>query len=232
MTSPSTEHPSFDALRATAIEWLKGGGAVAAGLLVPGLGHLFVGRARRGLLWFGAIVILVNWQMTSALTNTAAPLPAPLPGVQSASDWALSTLLPTEYMGFIGTVAPLWLIAFLDVVLCVAVPLVPAWRRFRETRLRDAAAHVVRGEHPEALRELARIRFVDRSDPAACLWTALTLRLAGRPRDALRYASRPLASRCDATFKRTFRPALLHEVDVIVAEIQFDEKNANAASQR
>lgn len=219
-TSPTSHHPSLDALRATAWEWMKGLVAAIAGLLVPGLGHLLVGRARRGLTWFAAIVVLVNWQMTAALTDTSSPLVAPIPGVQTVADWALSALLPTQYLGFIGTVAPLWLLAFFDVILCVVVPLLPTWRRFRESRLRDAAAHVVRGEYAQALRELGRIRTIDRSDPAACLWTALALRLAGRPKDALRYASRPLASRCDATFRRTFRPALLHEMDVIAAEIK------------
>lgn len=214
----SPERPAPPSVVPTSLgAWIFGAIATSVTLVVPGLGHLLAGRARRGLFWFSLITAVGTWQVVAALTDPTTPLARPIPGVQTFADWLLDIFLPREYVGYLGRIAPFWAAAFLDAGRLFILPRVHPMRVGRERRLRNAARHMMRREYPSALKELAWILRVDPCDAAAGQWKALVLRLSGDLSGAAKAAARPLAGRCDADFRRRWAPTLRHELDVVAA---------------
>ncbi len=214
----SSERPAPPTVAPASIgAWVFGALATFVSLVVPGLGHLIAGRARRGLFWFSLITAVGTWQVVAALTDPTTPLARPIPGVQSLADWLLDIFLPREYVGYLGRIAPFWAAAFLDAARLFILPLIRPMRIGRELRLRNAARHTMRHEYSAALKELVWILRLDPCDAAASQWKALALRLSGDLSGAAKAAARPIAGRCDADFRRRWAPTLRHELDVVAA---------------
>jgi tetratricopeptide (TPR) repeat protein len=157
----------------------------------PGLGHWWLGRARRGYLFFVTSTFFGNL----ALLSLIAPLP-PL------GDWSLHAGLA----GAAGTV----LYAFVDILRIGVYARWPSVRERRQRRLTEAAEREDAGRVHEAREIWDRLLDVDPADPEVRLALARSYRRSGDSARALHHARRALR----ALPRSPVRDELLRELEL------------------
>lgn len=143
--------------------------------LVAGLGHLVIGRPRRGLLLF--IGASACWNL--AFVSWLAP-------VDPLGSWTLR-------FG-IGTGGALSLFAVIDVFRLGVYARLPHVVAQREQRLKEAVDLYLRRQFREARELLDSLLDVDPADPVVRLYLATLERRAGSPDRAARHARKALAA--------------------------------------
>lgn len=141
--------------------------------VIAGLGHLVLGRARRGLLLF--VGATAGWNV--AFLSRAAPN---LPLGEEAFRLGL------------GVGAGLTLYAIIDTVRLAIIARLPFVRRRRSRLLQQAIDHYLRHEFREARTTLDRLLDIDPGDPLARLYLATLERRAGHPERALHHTRKAL----------------------------------------
>lgn len=141
--------------------------------LVPGLGHWWIGRARRGYFFFLATTFLGNL----ALLSHIAPV-APL------GTWSLNA--------GIGGALALGLYALADIVRVGVYARWPSVARRRTQKIEEAAAKERDGHVHEAREILDRLLDVDPASPDVRLALARSFRESDDPRRSIHHARKAL----------------------------------------
>ena len=149
---------------------------VALGLsAIAGLGHLVIGRPRRGLLLF--VGASACWNL--ALISWLAP-------VDPLGSWTLRV--------GIGVGGTLSLFALIDVFRLGVYARLPHVVERREERLKEAVAFYLRRDFRAARKLLDGLLDVDPADPVVRLYLASLERRAGSPERAVHHARKALAA--------------------------------------
>jgi len=157
--------------------------------LVAGLGHLVLGRPRRGLaLFLGASAA---WNLAAlSIVAPVAPLSA-----------------RTAQFG-IGVGGALTIFAMIDVFRLGIYGRLPAVHRRRSELFEAAVDHYLRREYREARRKFDRLLDLDPADPVTRLYLATLERRAGSPEQAIHHARKALG----AAPHHPFHPEIEREI--------------------
>jgi tetratricopeptide (TPR) repeat protein len=143
-----------------------------AGFVVPGAGHVFLGRAPRGIFLFFWFLFFVNaWLVAPVL-----------------SAWALSP----DPKGMLAAAGVIWLYAVLDLLRILIWRNRKALDDAKRERFLGAFGLYLRGEYARARQKLKGVLRMDRDDPDAMFHIAMTYKREGIPRLAKRYFRRSL----------------------------------------
>ena len=156
---------------------------------IAGLGHLVIGRSRRGLVLF--VLATSAWNL--ALLSVIAPS-APL-GSWTAKLGLAAGIFVTVYALF-----DIWRIA--------VYARWPRVRQHREDLLRQGITHYLRHDFPKARRCLDQILDIDPADPVARLYLASLERRAAHHKKAIHHARRALG----ANPRNPFHPEIEREI--------------------
>jgi tetratricopeptide (TPR) repeat protein len=141
--------------------------------VVPGLGHLVIGRSRRGYLFFLVTTFCWNLAFLSAFATTP-PL----------GTWSF------RLGAIIG--AGIWLFSLLDAFRLAVWGRLPRIRRRREEAFRRAVTHYLRHEFPKAREIFDGLLDLDPGDAVTRLYLATLERRAGRFDRAIHHARKAL----------------------------------------
>ena len=157
--------------------------------LIPGAGHLLIGRSRRGLLLF--VGGLSGWNMFWLL------IAHPTPPLQ-------------EWMGQLGMAVGISITVFavFDMLRLAVYARLPRVRRHRRLLLKRAVTRYLRNEFPQARSFLEQMLDLDPADPVARLYLATLERRAGHYERAIHHARRALR----AHPHNRFHPELEREI--------------------
>ncbi|MBI3270849.1 MAG: tetratricopeptide repeat protein [Planctomycetes bacterium] len=142
--------------------------------VLPGLGHILLGRCRRGLVLFTVFAVLVNFWVVAPVLWQGGPPPVERPGLFAAA-------------------ALVWLYSMLDAMRLVY------WRERAGVVTRkkhlflEALAAYVRNDLEGARRRLKRVLRLDRDDPTAHFYLGMVYQGEGKRWRARRCYKRSLA---------------------------------------
>lgn len=176
MVAPAEPRPNFIALLLSAC---------------PGLGHLLIGRARRGWYFFFAATFFLNLGALSFVS--------PVPPLGS---WSLRLGL--------GIGAAIVVFSIIDVLRLAVLRRLPRVARRRREAISEALGLMETGNLGPARELLDSLLDLDPCDPEARCHLAALERRAGRMESAIHHARKALRASPD----RRFRDALLRELDL------------------
>jgi tetratricopeptide (TPR) repeat protein len=155
---------------------------LAASVLLPGAGHVIIGRQFKG--------ILIAFLYTAALMMSLFRLFVVSSDDSVMCDW----VFPSSVVAGLGV----WLWAFLDLFDTLYGFRRAAPRSEVDPHLRQGAIHYLRGEMSEAERELLLAAKLDPKDADVCIHLARVYQAAGQKRKCRRFLRRCRSLDADA----------------------------------
>ena len=143
--------------------------------VIPGLGHLVLGRARRGWYFFFGVTLAANVALLSRIV-------------------ALPPFGAGSFQVAAVTAAAVWLYSLFDLVRLAIVARLPGARARRREVLAAARGQVRRNELAAAREGLDALLDLDPGDSAVRRYLAAVERRSGHPERALRHAKKALAA--------------------------------------